>query len=115
MDGTIIAAIIAASVAALTSIGNIVLTIHRNKQDGVTYYRMQWIDNVREEFAIILSWNWCSQDEDGNIKVNSIEKLEKSVYKISLYLNVKDNYDQSVLNKTFKYLDAAKKLIITCV
>ncbi|MBR0536457.1 MAG: hypothetical protein IIX14_08795 [Clostridia bacterium] len=109
MDETIIAAIIAASIAAITGITNICLTIHRNKQDGITSYRMQWINNVREEFSNILSWTWYTQDSQGKITPNPIDELRKSVYKVCLYLNVKDDYDYKILEKTFEYLNMVTK------
>ena len=109
MEETIIAAIIAASIAAITSIANIILTIHRNNQDGIISYRMQWINSVREEFSNILSWTWYTQDPVGKMIPNPIDQLRKSVYKVSLYLNVKDDYDYKVLNKTFEYLNMVIK------
>lgn len=109
MDASIIAAIIASSVAALTGIANIILTIHRSKQDGIVSYRMKWIDNVREEFSNILSWIIYTQDKNGRITINPINNLRKSVYLISLYLNVKDDYDQKILKKTFEYLEKVTK------
>lgn len=109
MEGTIIAAIIAASIAALTSIANICLTIQRNKQDGITAYRMKWIDDVRNEFSNIFSWTWYTQDSDGRFILYPLDELRKSVYKVTLYLNVKDDYDYKVLEKTFEYLNSATK------
>lgn len=109
MEGTIIAAIIAASIAALTSIANICLTIHRNKQDGITAYRMKWIDDVRNEFSNIFSWTWYTQGSDGRFILHPLDELRQSVYKVTLFLNVKDDYDYKVLEKTFEYLNSATK------
>lgn len=109
MEGTIIAAIIAASIAAITGVANICLVIHRNKQDGIVSYRMEWIDNIREEFSNILSWTWYTQDSSGKMILNPMDQLRKSVYKVSLYLNVKDEYDYNILDKTFQYLNSATK------
>lgn len=109
MDGTIIAAIIAASIASITSIVNICLTVHRNNQDSIVSYRMRWINGVREEFSNILSWTWYTQDSSGKMIPNPIDQLRKSVYKVSLYLNVKDDYDYQVLGKTFEYLNLVEK------
>ncbi len=53
MDGTIIAAIIATSIATIASIVNICLTIHRNNQDGIVSYRIQWI-NHRQKSNVYL-------------------------------------------------------------
>lgn len=108
MDNTIIAAIIAAAIAALTSIANILLTVHRNKQDGITTYRMQWINDVRNEFTKILSWDFY-KDADGQMVQRPIDDLKESVYKVSLFLNMKDEYDQQVLRKTFELLKYAQK------
>lgn len=99
MPSSITAAIIAASVAALTGIINMIISIYKNRQDGITKYRMNWINDVRNEFTNILSWSWYCQDENGSIKFNNINELRKSVYKISLFLNVKDDYDKKILKK----------------
>lgn len=109
MSPSITAAIIAASVAALTGIINIIISIYKHHQEGVTKYRMNWINDVRNEFTNILGWSWYYQDENGSIKFNNINELRKSVYKISLFLNVKDDYDKKILKKTFDYLDAVDK------
>lgn len=109
MSPSIAAAIIAASVAALTGIINMIISIYKNRQDGITKYRMNWINNVRDEFTNILGWSWYYQDENGSIKLNNINEFRKSVYKISLFLNVKDDYDKKILKKTFDYLDAVDK------
>lgn len=109
MSPSITAAIIAASVAALTGRINIIISIYKNRQDGITKYRMNWINDVRNEFTNILGWSWYYQDENGNVKFNSVNELRKSVYKISLFLNVKDDYDKKILKKTFDYLDAVDK------
>ena len=112
MEESIIAAIIAATIAALTGLANMWLSIHRNKQDGITSYRMQWINELREEFANVLSWNYYAIGEDGKINLNpTIDELRRSVYKISLLLNVKDDYDHKVLEETMKYLDSATTFI----
>ena len=109
MDGNVIAAIIAATIAVLTGIVNIFLTIHRNKQDGITTYRMNWINDVRNGFSNILSWTYYTNDTTGNLIVKSIDELSKSVYKISLLLNVRDDYDKEILDKSIQYLEHAKK------
>lgn len=109
MSPSITAAIIAASVAALTGIINIIISIYKNRQDGITKYRMNWINDVRNEFTNILGWSWYYQDENGNVKFNSVNELRKSVYKISLFLNVKDDYDKKILKKTFDYFNAVEK------
>lgn len=109
MEESIIAAIIAASVAALTSIASICLSIHRNKQDGVTAYRMQWINDIRTEYSSILGWDIYAQDCNGNVIMHSINELGKSVYKISLLLNTRDSYDKKILDKTFEYYKSIKK------
>lgn len=109
MSPSITAAIIAASVAALTGIINIIINIYKNRQDGITKYRMNWINDVRNEFTNILGWSWFYQDENGKLVFNSVKELQKSVYKISLYLNVKDDYDQKILEKAFNYLNTVEK------
>lgn len=108
MSPTIIAAIIAAFIAGITGIINTVISINKNRQEGVTKYRMNWINDVRNEFTNILSWSWYYQNEDGNIKFNDVDELRKSIYKISLYLNVKDDYDQQILKKAFDYLNTVE-------
>lgn len=110
MESSIIAAIIAAAVAILTIISNTVLSIQRNKQDGITSYRMKWVESVRSEFTNILSWTWFCNSTDGKITINSIDDLRKSVYRISLLLNIKDEYDRKILSKTFEYLESASNV-----
>lgn len=103
MDGNIIAAIIAASIAAVTGITNVFLAIHRNKQDGITAYRMQWINEIRLAFAEVFSWKLYTQNSEGNMIACPIEDFNRSIYLISLLLNVKDDYDKKVLDKLFEY------------
>ncbi len=110
MEGTVIAAIIAASIAALTSIANICLSIHRNKQDGITSYRMQWIHDVRNEFANLFGWTVYVLNADGTVSVSPLDDLRVSANKIGLFMNIKDNYDKEIIDKTFEYLEIAQRL-----
>lgn len=110
MDNAIKAAIIAAVVAIITSLINMFLTIHRNKQDSITTYRMNWINELREEYSKILSWDIKTQADNGDTVFNPINELQKSVYKVSLMLNTKDDYDKELLTYTFSYLENVESL-----
>lgn len=110
MDTAIIAAIIAGVVATVTSLINMFLTIHRNRQDSITTYRMNWVNELREEYSKILSWDLKTQDDSGNTVFNPINDLQKSVYKISLMLNTKDDYDKKLLDYTFTYLENIEQI-----
>ncbi len=109
MDKTIIAAIIAASVAAITGVANIVLTIHKNKQESIVAYRMKWVEEIREEFSKVLSWIYYTQNNNDQIMFNCINELRTSVYKISLMLNISDDYDNEIRKKLFEYLNEVKR------
>ena len=110
MDTAIIAAIIAAVVATVTGLIDMFLTIHRNRQDSITTYRMNWVNELREEYSKILSWDLKTQDDSGNTIFNPINDLQKSVYKVSLMLNTKDDYDKKLLDYTFKYLESIENI-----
>ena len=83
MDVTLKAALIAAIVSVVLGLVNMILTIHRNKQDGITAYRMQWIKELQEEYAKILSWSFLSQDSIDKHIFRTIDDLQNSVYKVS--------------------------------
>ena len=110
MDVTLKAALIAAIVSVVLGLVNMVLTIHRNKQDGITAYRMQWIKELQEEYAKILSWSFLSQDSTGKHIFRTIDELQNSVYKVSLMLNLRDEYDKEILETTFAYLEKVQDL-----
>ena len=110
MDVTLKAALIAAIVSVVLGLVNMVLTIHRNKQDGITAYRMQWIKELQEEYAKILSWSFLSQDSSGKHIFRTIDDLQNSVYKVSLMLNLRDEYDKEILETTFAYLEKVQDL-----
>ncbi len=109
-DPTVLAALIAAAVAAIAGIANFFLTVHRNKQDGVTKFRMEWIEHVRDEFTTILGWDWYRQCDNGKICFNFVETMRNSTNKIALYLNVRDDYDSRVLKLCYQYLEETEKL-----
>ncbi len=94
-----------AIIAAVASLINIFLTVHRNKQDGIVAYRMKWINNMREEFSKVLGWVWYTQNENGKIAFSSLEELRSSVYKIKLLLNTSDDYDNKINVMVTKYFD----------
>ena len=110
MDVTLKAALIAAIVSVVLGLVNMILTIHRNKQDGITAYRMQWIKELQEEYAKILSWSFLSQDSSGKHIFRTIDDLQNSVYKVSLMLNLRDEYDKEILETTFAYLEKVQDL-----
>ena len=110
MDVTLKAALIAGVVSGLTGLINMILTIHRNKQDGITAYRMQWIKDLQEEYAQILSWTFLSQDSAGKHIFRPIDDLQNSIYKVSLMLNLRDEYDKEILETTFLYLEKVQAL-----
>ena len=110
MDVTLKAALIAAIVSVVLGLVNMVLTIHRNKQDGITAYRMQWVKELQEEYAKILSWSFLSQDSTGKHIFRTIDELQNSVYKVSLMLNLRDEYDKEILETTFAYLEKVQDL-----
>ncbi len=110
MDVTLKAALIAAIVSVVLGLVNMVLTIHRNKQDGITAYRMQWIKELQEDYAKILSWSFLSQDSTGKHIFRTIDELQNSVYKVSLMLNLRDEYDKEILETTFAYLEKVQDL-----
>lgn len=105
MDSALIAALIAAFASLFLGLINVFISIHKNKQDTITKYRMEWINEIRKEYSTILGWTWYQQTADGRLWINSINDLRNSIYKISLMLNIKDDYDNEVLKKTFEYLD----------
>ena len=105
MDSALIAALIAAFASLFLGLLNVFISIHKNKQDTITKYRMEWINEIRKEYSIILGWTWYQQTTDGRLWINSINDLRNSIYKVSLMLNIKDDYDNEVLKKTFEYLD----------
>ncbi len=105
MDANIITTLITGGIAIITVVVNMGLTIHRNKQDSVTTYRMAWINEIREEYSKILSWDFKTQDAQGKTIFNPINDIQRSVYKVSLMLNTKDTYDKELLDLTFTYLE----------
>lgn len=105
IDPTIAAAIIAAFVAAIAGILNFFMSVHRNRQDGITKYRMEWIENVRNEFTTIFGWAYYSVGDQSKVTANSLEPVRNAVWKISLFLNVRDEYDSQILNECFRYLE----------
>ena len=81
MDANIITTLITGGIAIITVLVNIGLTMHRNKQDSVTTYRMAWINELREEYSKILSWDFKTQDAQGKTIFNPIN--DKTVKIIS--------------------------------
>ncbi len=110
MDANIVTTLITGGIATITVVVNMGLTIHRNKQDSVTTYRMAWINEIREEYSKILSWDFKTQDAQGKTIFNPINEIQKSVYKVSLMLNTKDTYDKELLELTFTYLENIQTL-----
>ncbi len=110
MDSALIAALIAAFASLFLGLINVFISIHKNKQDTITKYRMEWINEIRKEYSIILGWTWYQQATDGSLRINPINDLRNSIYKVSLMLNIKDDYDNKVLNKTFEYLNVVTQL-----
>ena len=104
-----LAAVVAAGIAAVVSIISVIINVaaiqKRNRLEGITAYRMQWIENLRNEYSKILSWNYYSQRDDGTITINSINCLRESVEKVALLLNVSDDYDNKILKLTYEYLN----------
>ena len=108
MTSALIAALIAAFASLFLGVFKIVVTLHRNKVDTITKYRMEWINDIRIEYSNILSWSFYRQTSDGKLVINPIDGLRWSTYKVSLYLNVKDEQDAQILHKTYEYLEQAE-------
>lgn len=103
-NATVWAAIIAAVASIVGLIVNVCLSLHRNKLEGIVAYRMKWINDLREEFSEMLSWECCKISEKGEVSISSIDSLRKSIYKIDLMLNICDKFDKEISEKLLKYL-----------
>lgn len=115
MDSTVVAALIAAIVAAIAGCVNFFLTLQRNKQDGITKYRMEWIENVRNIFSTIFGWDYYSQNSEGEFILNSLDSLRNAINKAGLYLNVRDTYDSDILKLCFEYYKKVEQIYFSFI
>jgi len=91
------AALIAAVVALLIGMLNIVFTSRRIKMDGITKQRMLWIEEVRNLATIIIAYPVTERKSEG-YRIKDPKYLGEPLYKLMLYLNVQDEKDQEIID-----------------
>ncbi len=87
--------VIVTSVMAI--IGSILIANRRNRFDGITQNRMEWISKVRRISAKLVQFEIFSADESNDVDYSKLKKdFVKAAESLLLYLNVSGAIDQVV-------------------